>query len=56
MTYSSGVDHRRDCNYLGEGVLVVKDRSKFGLGSRSVGLEEKLETRWAMEVERCGEG
>lgn len=52
MTYSSGVGHRRGCIYPGAGVLVVKDQSRFGLGSRSVGQGEKLEIQLAMEVER----
>lgn len=49
-TCSSGVGRHRGCSHLGVGVSDARDRNMFGLGSRSVVLEEKLETRWAMEV------
>jgi hypothetical protein len=51
-TCSSGVGRRS--SLLGAVVLGARDRSMFGLGSRSVVLEGKLGSRWAMEVVRYG--
>lgn len=52
-TCSSGVGRRS--SHLGGVVLGARYRSMFGLGSRSVVLEGKIESRWAVEVARYEE-